>query len=135
MNAPISTVGQASRRSLTSRAAGDRRDACPTRWLWRRAQALAALLLLTLSPLRAPGAETSATAYPIDLATALRLAGAQNLDVQLARGKVTQAQANHPIQAELDLTRAREACLSAVADFDKAQYGLQRAVGEPDKTP
>jgi outer membrane protein TolC len=34
-------------------------------------------------------------AEPIDLATALRLAGAQNLDVQIAREKVAEAKANH----------------------------------------
>ncbi len=34
-------------------------------------------------------------ALPIDLATALRLAGAQNLDVQIAREKLSEAKANH----------------------------------------
>ena len=34
-------------------------------------------------------------AIPIDLATALRLAGAQNLDVQIAREKLSEAKANH----------------------------------------
>lgn len=34
-------------------------------------------------------------AEPIDLATALRLAGAQNLDVQIAREKVAEAKASH----------------------------------------
>ena len=95
MNLPLSSVGQASRLSLTSRRDGARRDAWPTRW--PRSAALAALVLLTLSPLQSPGAGTNATTYPIDLATALRLAGAQNLDVQLARVKVTQAQANHQV--------------------------------------
>ena len=33
------------------------------------------------------------------------------------------------IQAEQELTRARSAYLSAIADFDKAQYALNRAVG------
>jgi outer membrane protein TolC len=32
--------------------------------------------------------------YPIDLPTALRLAGAQNLDIQLARARLSEAQAN-----------------------------------------
>jgi outer membrane protein TolC len=40
-------------------------------------------------------AETNTTAYPIDLATALKLAGAQNLDVQIARERVKEARAIH----------------------------------------
>jgi len=39
------------------------------------------------------GAETN-TIVPIDLATALRLAGAQNLDVQIARERLAEAKAN-----------------------------------------
>lgn len=39
-------------------------------------------------------AETNGTVHPIDLATALRLAGAQNLDVQIARAKLAEAKAN-----------------------------------------
>ena len=35
------------------------------------------------------------TVYPIDLATALRLAGAQNLDVAIARERVKEAKAQH----------------------------------------
>jgi len=38
--------------------------------------------------------------YPIDLATALRLAGAQNLDVQLARNAVDEAHANYASAVE-----------------------------------
>ena len=33
------------------------------------------------------------------------------------------------IQAEQELTRARLDCLRGIADFNKAQYALQRAVG------
>jgi outer membrane protein TolC len=41
------------------------------------------------------GAEaTNAAVYPIDLPTALRLAGAQNLDVQLARERLRESEAN-----------------------------------------
>lgn len=40
-------------------------------------------------------ATNSAASLPIDLPTALRLAGAQNLDVQLARAKLREAQAAH----------------------------------------
>ncbi len=35
--------------------------------------------------------------YPIDLPTALRLAGAQNLDVQIAQQKLAEARANHEV--------------------------------------
>src|SRR5258708_3317296 len=38
--------------------------------------------------------------YPIDLATVLRLAGAQNLDVQLARNAVDEAHANYTSAVE-----------------------------------
>ena len=37
---------------------------------------------------------TNAAPYPIDLPTALRLAGAQNLDIQIARERLNEAQAN-----------------------------------------
>jgi outer membrane protein TolC len=40
-------------------------------------------------------AETNNAARPIDLPTALRLAGAQNLDVQIARERLAEARANH----------------------------------------
>lgn len=40
-------------------------------------------------------AQPTNTAIPIDLPTALRLAGAQNLDVQIARERVAEARANH----------------------------------------
>ena len=39
-------------------------------------------------------AQTNPVSFPIDLATALRLAGAQNLDVQIAREKLAEAKAN-----------------------------------------
>lgn len=40
-------------------------------------------------------AQDSANVHPIDLPTALRLAGAQNLDVQIARERFAEAKANH----------------------------------------
>src|SRR5207247_6748609 len=40
-------------------------------------------------------AQPTNSAHPIDLPTALRLAGAQNLDVQIAREKLREAKANH----------------------------------------
>lgn len=39
--------------------------------------------------------ETNPTPQPIDLPTALRLAGAQNLDVQIAQARLAEAKANH----------------------------------------
>jgi outer membrane protein TolC len=46
-------------------------------------------------------AQTSDTnALPIDLATALRLAGAQNLDIQIARENYKEAQAKHDSAVE-----------------------------------
>jgi outer membrane protein TolC len=42
-----------------------------------------------------PGAPGTNEAYQIDLPTALRLAGAQNLDVQIARERLAEAKANH----------------------------------------
>ncbi|HEY6168450.1 MAG TPA: TolC family protein [Verrucomicrobiae bacterium] len=51
---------------------------------------------MALLGLPAVAAERSATnANPIDLVTALRLAGAQNLDVQIARERVKEAKAQH----------------------------------------
>src|SRR5438132_1135723 len=50
-----------------------------------------AALLLTLAP--CPAQETNA--HPIDLPTALKLAGAQNLDVKIARERLAEARANH----------------------------------------
>jgi len=38
--------------------------------------------------------------YPIDLPTVLRLAGAQNLDIQIARARLTEAEANRQIANE-----------------------------------
>src|SRR5437899_1303990 len=55
--------------------------------------ALHALTLLTLTPASAR-AQTSNT-YPIDLPTALQLAGAQNLDVKIARERLAEARATH----------------------------------------
>jgi outer membrane protein TolC len=47
-----------------------------------------------------PQPTTAATIYPIDLATALRLAGAQNLDVQLAHNAVDAAHADYASAVE-----------------------------------
>ena len=44
---------------------------------------------------QAAGQGTNRLALPIDLPTALRLGGAQNLDVQIAREKLAEAKANH----------------------------------------
>ena len=50
------------------------------------------VLVLSLSLVRAQPTNTGP--YPIDLPTALRLAGAQNLDVQIARERLSEAEAN-----------------------------------------
>jgi len=58
----------------------------------------AAVLAQEATPPQQPPAAPpvpSANAYPIDLPTTLRLAGAQNLDVQLARTAVDEAHANY----------------------------------------
>jgi outer membrane protein TolC len=54
-----------------------------------------ALLALVAADPAACGEAAGAGALPIDLATTLRLAGAQNLDVQLARNAVDQAHAGY----------------------------------------
>jgi outer membrane protein TolC len=56
------------------------------------ALSLCCALALGARAARAQG--SSSTSYPIDLATALRLADAQNLDVQIARERVNEAKAN-----------------------------------------
>ena len=61
--------------------------------------AFAALLACAVSAQESPD-PTAGSAYPIDLATTLRLAGAQNLDVQLARNAVDEAHANHTSAVE-----------------------------------
>jgi outer membrane protein TolC len=54
-------------------------------------------LALAVATAVAPPAVRAATngAHALDLATALRLAGAQNLDVQIARERLNEAKANH----------------------------------------
>lgn len=47
-----------------------------------------------------PAVHAQVTNYPIDLPTALRLAGAQNLDIQIARARVEEAQANRQTALE-----------------------------------
>jgi len=56
--------------------------------------AFAALLACAASAQESPN-PTAGSPYPIDLATTLRLAGVQNLDVQLARNAVDEAHANY----------------------------------------
>ncbi len=52
-------------------------------------------VLLFLVLLRHATAETNSAIQQIDLPTALRLAGAQNLDVKIARERLAEAKANH----------------------------------------
>ena len=58
-----------------------------------RLSTLCAAGILALSPACLCAQPTNGT-YPIDLPAALRLAGAQNLDVQIARERLTEVQAN-----------------------------------------
>jgi len=53
------------------------------------------ILIFLFILIRSVTAQETNAVSPIDLPTALRLAGAQNLDVQIAREKVREAQANH----------------------------------------
>lgn len=62
------------------------------RCAWRLATLMAAVLGLAVCS--SPGQPTNAP-YPIDLLTALRLAGARNLDLQMARERLAEAQAIH----------------------------------------
>src|SRR5207244_1229343 len=48
-----------------------------------------------------PGSVTTNNVYPIDLPTALRLANAQNLDIQIARERLKEAKANRESAVEL----------------------------------
>ncbi|MHB8522078.1 MAG: TolC family protein [Limisphaerales bacterium] len=61
---------------------------CALAWLCRAPACLA-------QPANSAANEAGTTVYLIDLPTALRLAGAQNLDVQLAREKLAVAKANN----------------------------------------
>jgi outer membrane protein TolC len=60
-----------------------------------RLQVSCVLLALAAAGPAACGEDAGSGALPIDLATTLRLAGAQNLDVQLARNAVEQAHAGY----------------------------------------
>ena len=62
------------------------------------ATSLITLLALTSSPGHAQ--PTNGDKYPIDLPTALRLAGAQNLDIQIARERLSEAEANRSSAVE-----------------------------------
>ena len=57
--------------------------------------AICATVALAFGPQPASAQVTNGGAYPIDLPTVLRLAGAQNLDVQIAREKLAEAKAEH----------------------------------------
>src|SRR5579862_6870583 len=73
------------------------RTKCGTKFSrrWPLGQALGAVAsLLAFSLVVAQADPTNSAAYPIDLPTALRLAGAQNLDIQIARTRLAEARAN-----------------------------------------
>lgn len=59
---------------------------------------VAAALAVGLDPVRAQ--PTNGDVYPIDLPSTLRLAGAQNLDIQIAREHLNEAQANRQSAVE-----------------------------------
>jgi outer membrane protein TolC len=63
--------------------------------------AICAAVVLALTPGLVPAQPTNGGPYPIDLPTALRLAGAQNLDIQIARERLNEAQANRQSAVEL----------------------------------
>jgi outer membrane protein TolC len=54
-----------------------------------------ATTLLGIGAFTACAQDTNTNVYPIDLPTVLRLVGARNLDIQIARERQTEAQANH----------------------------------------
>ncbi len=59
--------------------------------------------MVPTSPAQVPASPSRATTnnvYPIDLPTALRLANAQNLDIQIARERLKEAKANHESAVE-----------------------------------
>jgi len=62
---------------------------------WRRLPLPFCYLFLAATLVSAPAQSASTNISKIDLPSALKLAGAQNLDVQLARERLTEAKANH----------------------------------------
>ena len=59
--------------------------------------------MVPTSPAQVPASPSRATTnnvYPVDLPTALRLANAQNLDIQIARERLKEAKANHESAVE-----------------------------------
>jgi len=62
--------------------------------------AILAAALLQFECWSARAQTTNEAAFPIDLPTALRLAGARNLDIQIAQERLKEAQANHQSAAE-----------------------------------
>jgi outer membrane protein TolC len=61
---------------------------------------IAVISALTLCACVSRAQSTNVTSSPIDLPTVLRLAGARNLDVQIARESLNEAQANHQTAME-----------------------------------
>ena len=71
----------------------------PCRLRRRTRSAICAAILLAI-PLASLPAQPTNGIYPIDLPTTLQLAGAQNLDIQLARERLSEAQANRQSAVE-----------------------------------
>src|SRR5690242_7872308 len=65
---------------------------------WRAV--IGVLVLFACGFFRAEAQSTNDSVYPIDLPTALRLVGARNLDIQIARERFNEARANRESAVE-----------------------------------
>src|SRR5205814_9282248 len=70
------------------------------------------------------------SADQIDTAKRARTAAEEALSLAEARKEFAVGVVLETIQAEQDLTRARLDYLKTVADFNRAQYALKKAVGQ-----
>jgi outer membrane protein TolC len=68
--------------------------------IWNLKCAIDAVIVLTLGLSSAGAQPTNDAVYPIDLPTTLRLVGARNLDIQIAREGLNEAQANRQSAVE-----------------------------------
>src|ERR1043166_9107072 len=71
-----------------------RRSSCSLRVSMKSLMVVGGAVLWLCSVISLHSAEAKADSYPIDLPTVLRMADAQNLDIQLARQRLAEAQAN-----------------------------------------
>jgi outer membrane protein TolC len=68
--------------------------------IWNSMLCVCAMCACVIDPNRGHGQTTNDSEYPIDLPTTLRLAGARNLDVQIARVRLDEAEANRKSAVE-----------------------------------